>query len=239
MRFTSKHYFNFGKKLNKKNILINEDGWDSVRCDDNNTPFAIPKELQDFVDKASRSYIKESQDLVDLIAEKGFKEVYSVGCGCGYLEYQMKEMKPELKITATDFNPKSIERLKNVFKTCDRIEEFNMMTGDYSAADGLLYLFFRIDTEVSNEEWLEVYKKMHNQQAQYVLVAATEFLTFERFAKETIKGMLKIFRGYTFCGYIRTKESFEALWGDYYKIERQMRVGALNAYLLRINEDKK
>lgn len=139
-------------------------------------------------------------------------------------------------MTATDFNLKSVDRLKKVFTSCDQIETFNMMTGDYKDKEGLLYLFFRIDTEISNQDWLVVYKKMHRDNAKYVLVVATEFLTFERFVKETIKGMLRSLKGYAFCGYIRTREGFEALWGDYYKIERAIKIGSLNAYLLRINK---
>ena len=200
MRYTSKHYFNFGKKLNAQNTLINQEGWASVRCDDNNTPFAIPNEEMAFVEKALKQYNPESHDIINLACEKGFCEVFSVGCGCGYLEYNLKNRKPELTVIATDFNPNFVARLKRVFKTCDQVDTFNMMTDDYKSSYDLMYLFFRIDTELSNQQWLDVFRKMHEDKAKYVLIVATEFLTFERFAKETVRGMLRGFMGYTFCG---------------------------------------
>lgn len=236
MRFTSKHYFNFGKKLSGENVLINQEGWDTVRCDDNNTPFSIPSDEMTFVKKASTQYASESQDIINLAHKKGFTEIFSVGCGCGYLEYNIKHKSPELKIIATDFNHKSIERLGNVFKECDKVETFNMMTDSFKSDEKLLYLFFRIDTEITNKEWVSVFKRMHSDNTRYVLFVASEFLTFERFVKESIKGILRGLKGYTFCGYIRTKGSFERLWSDYYKIEESLKIGTLNAYLLKIND---
>lgn len=238
MRYTAKHYFNFGRKLNKQNMLITEEGWDAVRCDGNDTSFSIPEDEAAYRNRASESYKEEVRDLIDLISEKNFRGIFSVGCGCAYLEYQLKSKMPELMVTVTDFNAKSIERLKKVLKNCDKIDTFNMMADDYERKDALLYLFFRIDTEITDEEWLKVYRKMHQHKVQYVLVVATGFLTFERLVKETIKSLIRGIRGYAFCGYIRTRESFETLWGNYYKIERPLKIGSLDAYLLRINDDE-
>ncbi|MBR0599531.1 hypothetical protein [Sinanaerobacter chloroacetimidivorans] len=218
------------------NVLINEEGWDVVRCDDNNTPFSIPNKEKFFIEKAIGLYKEETEDIANLISEIGFKEIFSAGCGCGFLEYNLKKINPELIVKATDFNSKSIERLKSVFKLCDSIETFNILTDNYRSSDDLLYLFFRIDTEIHDAEWLNVFRRMHTDKARYILIVATEFLTFERFIKETIKGVLRGIKGYTFCGYIRTKDSFEALWGDYYKIVKLLKIGSLNGYLLKINK---
>lgn len=239
MHCTIEHYYKFPSHNNLGDKLTIKEGWDKVRCDDNCTPFSIPNNVIDYNKMAITEYKDESKDIADLVDHKGHTTILSVGCGRGFLEYNIKTSSPELKVIATDFNEQSIERLKNVLFICDDVEVFDLLEDRFYYFEGLIYLLFRVDTELDNDTWLNIFYKMHEAGVKYILVVATEFVSINSLIKETVKKLLKNVLHYSFSGYIRTKESFENLWADYYIIDKPVKIGNFCGYYLRINNEKK
>lgn len=236
MHLTLKHYYNFEKKLNKENTLLCPDGWDSVRLDSKESPFAIPRTIEAYEKKLKTIYKQEANDISNVIMKYGFNSIFSIGCGCGYVEANLKKLMPELYIVCSDFNEKSISKLKTVAIGLDELKTFDMMQDKFLTEKDQLYLLFRIDTELSDQGWNQVFSRMNESQVEDILIVATEILDSKKLLEMVLKTIIKRLYNYTFCGYLRTKSKYESLWGNYYKIVEEMKIGDLTAYLLKINK---
>lgn len=236
MKITIKHYFKFGELIGIDNTLITEQGWDQVRCSNDDTPFSIPADQSVYIQKAQQTWVKEARDIVRLSYDKGFTKILSFGCGCGYLEYNIKQYAPAIHMTVTDFNINSLNRLKKIHDLYDELKQFDIKKDSVIYSENMLCLLFRLDTELTDNEWNQVFHKMKDSNVVYVLIVATEILTLRRYLKESIKHLLRNVESYTFCGYIRNKNGLEALWADSYDVQNALKIGDLNAYLLKIKD---
>lgn len=235
MRLTIKHYYHFNKAINRDNVLICQDGWDSVRLDSEDTPFSIPHSAEAYEAKLIKAYTVEANEICDVINKNNFHTIFSIGCGCGFLEANIKKKMPEIYVACSDFNPKSVNQLKSVMTYYDELNTFDITKDQFPFKDNQLYLLFRIDTELSDQEWKQVFNRMAEEGVETILIVATELLTLQRFIKESIKGALRNIKGYTFCGYIRSKANFKALWKGHYSVEKELKIGSLDAFLLKID----
>lgn len=235
MGITIKHYYNFNKAINGDNILICQDGWDSVRLDTEDTPFSIPYSVEAYESKLMKTYAVEANEICDVINENNFHSIFSIGYGCGFLEANIKKKMPDVHVACSDFNPKSVNQLKSVMTYYDELNTFDITKDQFPIKDSQLYLLFRIDTELSDKEWMQAFNRMAEEKVDSILIVATELLTPQRFIKESIKGVLRNIKGYTFCGYIRSKANFKALWDRSYRIEKELKIGSLDAFLLKID----
>ena len=121
MKLIVKHYYCFGKKAENvgRNLLISS-SWDTIRLDeDESTPFSIPSNRNKWIEKCKNHTImvERGKAIANFlkIKRKNFKKVISFGFGAGFMEYNLKANYPEIQISCSDFAPKAVERLKNVF----------------------------------------------------------------------------------------------------------------------------
>ncbi|MBI5715319.1 MAG: hypothetical protein HZC38_18130 [Chloroflexi bacterium] len=101
--------------------------------------------------------------------------------------------------------------------------------------DKTLYLLNRVDTDLSDIHWQQVFANMASSGVDRVMVVATGFITLKTLVWETLLHCRGLWhrRPITFAGYLRTKEMFKSLWLPHYEIEMEQPVGGLESFLLR------
>lgn len=178
--------------------------------------------------------VERAKIIIDLARTMNFSNIISVGVGCAYLEYNIKNNFPLLNITCTDFAPKTIWNLKKVFIECDLIKEFDILNDNWSNQNGTLYLLHRVDTEFSNRQWEKIFYNMSCSNVRYILFIPSTFLTLRVWIQEKKRylkyRMLKL--PISFAGYLRTRSTFISLWLPYYNIVKEIKVGKLTGFLL-------
>jgi len=217
--------------------LHSPSAWDALR-ESGAESFSLSERRQSWLDSfVGQEYLRErARAIVGLCREQGLERVFSVGAGIAALEYFIKAEDPALHLTCTDYAPKATARLKSVFEECDDIFVFDMMRDEWPSAPGTLYLFHRIDTELSDRDWRSCFAGMAANAISPVLVVACELLTPEK-----RKRMRHVYlshkihhRPLTFSGYLRTRDAFKALWARDYNTARELPVGDLEGFLLTV-----
>ena len=137
---------------------------------------------------------------------QGSQSVASYGVGGAVLEWWLHTLRPARKLTLTDYGEKTLDRLSTVFPEAE--------SGDHDLRrDGPLdadtHVFHRIDTELDDVEWRDVFARFANVR---VLVVATEVLDVKRFLLELRIRPTLMWRNATRAGYLRTRAAFSALW---------------------------
>lgn len=236
MKFTIKHYYNFGKKSNSiGKSLLQKEAWDAIRMDNTDTPFSIPNDRETYIRRAaeSKEILERANAITNIIKDLDIKRIFSIGVGCAYLEFNIKQLRPDIELICTDFTPYAIDRLSDVFIECDKIQLFDMTKENLSVSSDTMVLMNRIDTELDNTEWSKVFNNMYNNQVSNLMVIATEFITIRKVLIECRNVIIKhLGSNITFAGYIRTKARFKELWKPYYDITSEIKVGNLTGFIL-------
>jgi hypothetical protein len=234
---TIKYYYHLDKNSKiSGEWLISKKNWDYLRVDDQETPFSIPKNRHDWIEKSLKDEdIKaRAEKIVNLLKKEGLSRVVSVGVGCAFLEYNIKRLFPEVYLSCSDFSPNSIERLKQVFIECDSVEYFDLLSNSWHASEDTLYLLHRVDQEFNDKQWEKIFSDMAGSSIKYVLFLPCQMLTMKIFLKEQIKFLIyrilnkKIY----FAGYVRTKNTLNGLWEKQYTAIKELDFGKLHGFLL-------
>ena len=95
----------------------------------------------------------------------------------------------------------------------------------------------RISAEVSESLRPSVHSRMAASGVRWVLFVPSEFLTFRDAVSNCLSRLKALVRGrrLVFCGWLRSQSDFRILWRDYYLLERELPVGELTGFLLRLN----
>lgn len=241
MKLTIPHYFDFKQKA----LLIGDSldtaaGWDRLRgSGEDHMNFTIPETPQRWRQNSIRDQDipRQAQDIVNLTKIHGFDRINSYGVGTAFLEYHVKQQRKDVYLQCSDYTPEAIERLKHVFREADEIIQFDMLY-DQWVDDGhmCLYLFYRVDTAFTNEEWRRIFKKLSVAGIEHVLFVPCEFLCFKRFVTQKIKWVMRTFqkRPLTMAGYLRTKDAFRSIFDSYYVAKEIVSVGSLTGFLLKL-----
>lgn len=238
MRFTTKYYYYFAKKAKEVgHSLLSKKSWDVVRIDDHqDTPFSIPINRSAWIKKGLRSLeiAEHAKIIVELIKSMKLSKVVSVGVGCAWLEYNIKKIYPSLHLICTDFAPKTIQRLRELFLECDSIEEFDMLNGEWNSQESTLYLLHRVDTEFDNKQWKKIFSDMSYSNVRYILFVPSGFLTWRIWVSEKKKLLRHRMRRrqISFAGYLRTRDTFRILWMSQYNVKKELLIGKLSGFLL-------
>jgi hypothetical protein len=120
------------------------------------------------------------------------------------VEVWLERFRPRRRLTLTDYGPDTVGRLRQLFPEAN-VEQHDLKKDPPLAAD--VHLFHRIDTEFTNGEWRDLLRRFERQS---ILVVATEIADLDRLASELI-GRLRN-RHLTRAGWLRTRDTFEALW---------------------------
>lgn len=208
-----KHYYFFEETQSKMSgRKINAQNWDILRCDNNKSPFAIEKTIEEYEEncRISFEYEKAATILCKLISSFGNNTMVSLGCGKGILEWHIKKKLPDLYIECTDYAEKSVKLLRSVFTECNNISVFDMINGDYKKWKGATVLIYRVSTEFTSKEWKVIFNKMYEAGIENVIFVPTELLTFRIIYGEKLRMFMNFLKGNptTFCGWMYSKSEF-------------------------------
>lgn len=238
MRFTVKHFYDFQNAVDAQEDL-NPACWDALRlnnsADDN--MFGIPTSSAIWRERILANLILQERVKAILNLMQGrFSRLNSYGIGSGGIEFLIKREAPHIFVEGSDCAPKTVERLRGLFKEADRIIQFNILNDEW-VNDGpcCLYLFHRIDTEFDDQQWRIIFEKIWRTGIEYILFIPSEFLTFGRLVRQKIKLLLYMVLGrrLTFAGYLRTKEQFFSFFFGKYKVEQVCKIGDLEGLFLK------
>lgn len=182
--------------MNKnRNEKLNVQDWDNLR-ESEDTDFGIETSRDGYIDncKAKKEYEIYARKICELFQNDRL-HIISLGCGKGILEYHIKNLCPEIYLTATDYGEVTINRLKEVLQI-DNIRIFDIFNDDFNELvkedKDNVFLFCRISTEFSKRQWIEILRKMNMQGVDKIIFIPTEELNFHITFWENI-GFSRIF----------------------------------------------
>src|SRR4051794_24313501 len=225
MRLTIPHYYDFGAdRALVGDDLVRPEAWDGLRTQTAG-PFALP---------AERTALERAADERDDLRTRaraigawldghGVSRLASYGVGGALLEVWLHRETPERELVVTDYAPKTVERLAALLPEMTALRHDLLVD---APVDADLHLFHRIDTELTDAQWRDVFKRFAGER---VLVVATEVIDLRRVLAE-LRGRLRR-RGASRAGWIRTRRSFESLWSRTHRAE-PLRFADLDAWVL-------
>jgi hypothetical protein len=208
VRVTLRHYYDFGaERAIVGDDLVRPEAWDRLRTETTGV-FAIPPTREEFVRTAEgRADIAGRARAIDAWLEaRGADVVASYGVGGAALEWWLHNLHPQRTLVVTDYGQGTVQRLVETFPEVV-VRHHDLRRDEPLAAD--VHLFHRIDTELSNREWHEVFTRFAGVP---ILVVATEVLDLRRVLLELRARRRMRRRRATKAGFIRSRAAFEALW---------------------------
>lgn len=245
-----KHYQTFGDFSSElvNNSLNHIESWQTLR--DNHPHFSISQDRDEWIKAAELKIVKDGQDngliqraeeIVRFLEKECIATLFSVGVGGAGLEYQIKKRMPQLRIICSEYEPKTVDRLKKVFLEADEIFGFDILNGDwlevynkYLANNKSAVLMYRLDAGFSNMEWRQIFESMFRAGISNIIYIPTTTLTllsiWNRKSRE-IKWFLSR-TPVSFAGYLRTKKVFQSFWKTFYT-GKDMVFGGLKSFYLK------
>lgn len=205
MRLTVRHVYDFGADRDLVgDDLVRPAAWDALRTQTTG-PFSMARdreELQRMADEHPE--VGERMRVVDwLVRERRAATLASYGVGGGLPEAWLQRVS-DVRMTLTDYGPETVERLHALFPGVP-VRRHDLLRDDPLIAD--VHLFHRIDTELGNAEWRQVFERFADRT---VIVVATEVADLARIALEVRKRLQN--RRVSNAGWLRTCGAFEALF---------------------------
>ena len=209
-------------KIRHHSIFNNLDSdkinWNKIRNDPSEKKYFIPLKKYDYVKEAkSKNYYKELiSEILIILKQFKIKSIFSLGSGRAYLEYGIKQK--NILVTISDYDD-SIDRIKK-FKIFDNVYKLNFkdVFSKLHNYKGMV-LLSRIDTEVSDEELIEIFNGLARNKIKYIFFIPAQVLTLKSFSFQIyirIKSIL-LRKKLIFCGYSRSEKLLKKFWKSHYK----------------------
>jgi hypothetical protein len=201
-----RHHFDFGPDRDVVgDDLVRAEAWDALRTRTAGA-FALAGSREELERSAdARPEIGERARVIDgWLGRHDAASVASYGVGGAVLEAWLLRLRPERRLVVADYAPETVERLRGLFSEAE-VERHDLLSDP--PLDAELHLFHRIDTELTDPQWRGLLKRFSKERA---LVVATEVATARRLAQEVLLRARN--RHLTRAGWLRTRDSFEALW---------------------------
>jgi hypothetical protein len=245
--FTTNHYFVFKNSSLKDGELNSKESWDVLR--ENDDHFSISESREEWISVNENLVKKDGQDgaligraeqIVELLKWKNIEELFSVGSGGAGLEYHVLKRMPDLRLTCSEYSPKSVEVLRNVFTECEAVIEFDAVKSNWADVVSVsnitkqIILMYRIDIHLTDIETEQMFKKMYEAGIENVIIVLCGVVTVRGFINRLIQRLTWKLSGekLIFAGYLRSEASFEKFWSKYYQSEGFL-CGGLPSYLLK------
>ena len=215
-----KHYYYFGNTVQKElnGNILNENNWDVLRMQGDKA-FALENDIREYERNCQQAieYKEAAKKLVKILKKNNINRVVSLGVGKGILEWHIKNQMPEVYMICTDYATEGIEQLKKVFPKCDEILRYDMLKGDYSVWENTLVLMYRISTEFTKREWMDVFFRMHKGGIKRIIFVPTELLTLKIMIKEIGRHFFNRFCGRKdiMCGWMYSRKEFLDIFQEY------------------------
>jgi hypothetical protein len=208
LRVTVRHYYDFGAdRAIVGTDLASPESWDRLRAHSSGA-FAIPATREAFIQLAEKNTDLASRGhAIDAwLTDRGSSSVASYGVGGAMLEWWLKEIRPDRPVICADYAAATVERLNDLVPELD-VRQHDLRHDGPIGAD--VHLFHRIDTELSNSEWREVFGRF---KAVPILVVATRVLDDKAVLLEILDRPRKWLRRASRAGFLRTRDAFGSLW---------------------------
>jgi hypothetical protein len=208
VKLTIRHYYDFGKdRVVVGDDLLNPDAWDGLRTKTSGA-FALPATRDEFVRAAeARPELEARARAIDAwLDAQRVRRLASYGAGGAQLEVWLHRLRPERELIVTDYGEATLERLVTVFPEV-QAQYHDLRRDEPLAAD--MHLFHRIDTELADREWRDVYGRFR---AATILVVATQVFDVVHVLLELARRPLLTRRNASSAGFVRTRAAFESLW---------------------------
>ena len=212
MRLTIRQRYAFGDdRALVGDELVRPESWDALRLQSDG-PFAVPPDRQSLERQVDQNgAIRERAAALDgVLRALEARSVASYGVGTGLMEAALQRTDPDRQILLSEYAPGTVERLRALF-AADRVERIDLLADEPLPASA--HLFHRIDTDLDDGQWREVFRRFG---AQTVVVVAAETLG-PRECWQQLLGRLA--RGTSQSGWLRTRDAFESLWARTHRSE--------------------
>jgi len=219
------HRYDFGDDAS----LVGDDlgspeAWDALRTRTSG-PFALPATGDALAEAAhgDAALVARAAAISRWLERQGITSMASYGVGVPRLELLLREARPEVDLTVTEYAPENVERLREL------LPDVGVRRHDLLAdppLDAELHLMHRIDTELRNADWRTVFARLRGQR---ILWVAAGLVGPRGLALQVLA--LRGSRGRTRAGLLRTHGAFESLWSATHRA-RPVDVGDLPAWVL-------
>ncbi len=191
--------------------------WDQLRDDPTEPSYHVPASRGEYLQKVGAAAPNAATgQIAAFMAARGMTTVLSVGCGIGWLEYQLLD--PGRRVIVTDVT-ESVDRL-NGFDVFDQAFRFDVLVDELPVADVDLVVLSRVDTEFTDEQLAQVFARLRRQGVAHVCVVATCLLGWRQGAAElrTLAKARTSDRKRVFCGYFRDFRGLAKAWQGSYRV---------------------
>jgi hypothetical protein len=244
MELTLKYYHYFDDRGNELGNCLNvPESWDILRIkgEGSGNFFYISDDRTVWQQGClSNERLKLRAQKIAGFLKLNFRCIYSFGVGDARLEFLIKEENPLFQMKCSDFAPKGLERLQNVFVEADEIFLFDITQGNWNRIDPEgICLFHRVDTELNDDQWRVVLRKMKSRGIRNVLFIPGQMVTLGRILQQEIKYIIfrLLGRKMTFSGFMRTKGKFISLLTEFFDIDQIVTLQDLQGFLLTLKEE--
>jgi hypothetical protein len=222
LKITLPHRFDFGedRQLVGEDILHPE-AWDALRLQTDG-PFAIPADLDAAAD-AQPAARDRAEAIAAVLDGWEAQHLVSYGVGTALPERWLQRVRPNLRLTLTEYAPGTVARLQELLPDAD-VRRHDLRDGP---ADGDAHLFHRLDTDLDNAGWREVFGAFGDAR---IVVVATEVMPVRQ-ALYRWQLVRRMPTHASRAGWVRTRGAFEALWRRTHTA-RPFRAGDLEAWAL-------
>jgi hypothetical protein len=227
LRLTLRHYYDFGTDKSVVGTdLATPEAWDGLRTRTSGA-FSIPASRAEFTRVAGGHHdvAARAREIDAWLEKRGAATVASYGAGGAVLEWWLATLRPDRKLTVTDYGEATVERLAEVFPEAE-VRYHDLRQDTPVPAD--VHLFHRIETELGDDEWRDVFRRFEHA---HILFVAAGFLDLRGLLSELRNRPLLKGRRATKAGFIRTRAAVEALWSPTHSAE-PLRVHDLDAWAL-------
>ena len=206
VRLTLPHRYDFGADADVVGEeLLRPEAWDRLRLRTKG-PFSIASDRDELEGQADRRpEIETRMRAVDaVLRHRGSRRVASYGVGGALAELWLLRIDPLRRLLVTDYAPKTVERVRELLPEAE-VSRYDLLLDAPLDAD--VHLFHRIDTELDNRRWRQVYERFRRET---IVVVAGEVLPPREIPGQLMSAIRN--RHVTAAGWTRTIPAFESLW---------------------------
>jgi hypothetical protein len=223
MRLRVPHTYDFGAARDQVGAdLVTPAGWDAARAVPG--PFALATTRAEWRRLAERDDLaRRAADIVEIVRQIDAATLCSHGVGTALLEANVQRLAPSLRLVCTDYAPRTVERLRQLFP------EAEILLRDLTApapppAD--LHLMHRLDAELDDAAWQRVFAAL----PEPILFVPNVLLDLKGALRELARPVVRVGR-VTRAGWFRNEAALRSLWRSTHR-DTPVEVGGAPAFLL-------